>query len=140
MITIHNLHLRPGNRTHARTHAHTHARTHAGMKDLPTSPLTDWKGNKNWVPTDKANPCAHPNSRFTTPLHQCPVLDGAWDSAEGVRHTYVMPRFVVLVFPRPLIRLKSLPRLAPANVLHRVVPLTCSVVSVRIYCTRNLIL
>lgn len=63
-----------------------------GMANFPDSPLTDWKGNRGWEPTvgedgkiDRtANPCAHPNSRFTTPLHQCPVLDEEWDCPDGV--------------------------------------------------------
>jgi phosphoenolpyruvate carboxykinase (GTP) len=63
-----------------------------GMDELSDSPVTDWKGNPNWTPTQKengkidtkANPCAHPNSRFTTPLSQCPILDPAWDTPEGV--------------------------------------------------------
>lgn len=59
-----------------------------GMENVPTSPLTDWKGNKDWAPTlpdgTKSSPCAHPNSRFTTPLTQCPVLDDDWNSPQGV--------------------------------------------------------
>lgn len=63
-----------------------------GMDDLPTAGITDWKGKRNWTPAHKANgkvdtkknPAAHPNSRFTTPLSQCPILDDQWDSPEGV--------------------------------------------------------
>jgi phosphoenolpyruvate carboxykinase (GTP) len=63
-----------------------------GMDEVPECGITDWKGNKGWKPArkpdgrvdDKTNPCAHPNSRFTTPLSQCPILDGAWNSPEGV--------------------------------------------------------
>lgn len=63
-----------------------------GMDNMPTDSITDWLGNENWSPTLKANgkvdtktnPAAHPNSRFTTPLSQCPIVDPAFDSPEGV--------------------------------------------------------
>mmetsp|Transcript_143419 Transcript_143419/g.202773 ORF Transcript_143419/g.202773 Transcript_143419/m.202773 type:complete len:652 (+) Transcript_143419:173-2128(+) len=63
-----------------------------GMDDRPDCGITDWKGNKDWQPTLKPNgkvdtkkdPAAHPNSRFTAPLSQCPILDPLWDSPEGV--------------------------------------------------------
>ena len=44
--------------------------------------LTDWKGNP-WTPgsTEKA---AHPNSRFTTPATQNPVLSSHWEDPQGV--------------------------------------------------------
>lgn len=44
--------------------------------------LTDWLG-KEWTP-ESEGPAAHPNSRFTTPSHQCPVIDENWESPEGV--------------------------------------------------------
>ncbi|NXX55589.1 PCKGC protein, partial [Scopus umbretta] len=44
--------------------------------------LTSWK-NKDWTP-DNGEPCAHPNSRFCTPASQCPIMDPAWESPEGV--------------------------------------------------------
>ncbi|XP_074013399.1 phosphoenolpyruvate carboxykinase, cytosolic [GTP] [Numenius arquata] len=53
--------------------------------DEPLTPgvtLTSWK-NKNWTP-DNGEPCAHPNSRFCTPASQCPIMDPAWESPEGV--------------------------------------------------------
>ncbi|NXA25653.1 PCKGC protein, partial [Ibidorhyncha struthersii] len=53
--------------------------------DEPLTPevkLTSWK-NKNWTP-DKGEPCAHPNSRFCSPASQCPIMDPAWESPEGV--------------------------------------------------------
>lgn len=63
-----------------------------GMDELPECGITDWKGNAGWTPTlkangrvdTKANPAAHPNSRFTTPLSQCPIVDDKWNSPEGV--------------------------------------------------------
>lgn len=63
-----------------------------GMDKLPECGITDWKGNKGWTPTrkangkidTKANPAAHPNSRFTAPLSQCPIVDDLWNSPEGV--------------------------------------------------------
>uniref|UniRef100_A0A8C8XC28 Phosphoenolpyruvate carboxykinase, cytosolic [GTP] n=1 Tax=Panthera leo TaxID=9689 RepID=A0A8C8XC28_PANLE len=53
--------------------------------DQPLAPgirLTSWK-NKEWSPQD-GEPCAHPNSRFCTPASQCPIIDPAWESPEGV--------------------------------------------------------
>ncbi|XP_049725578.1 phosphoenolpyruvate carboxykinase, cytosolic [GTP] isoform X2 [Elephas maximus indicus] len=53
--------------------------------DEPLAPgvtLTSWK-NKEWSPED-GEPCAHPNSRFCTPASQCPIIDPAWESPEGV--------------------------------------------------------
>ncbi|KAM9527266.1 phosphoenolpyruvate carboxykinase, cytosolic [GTP] [Guaruba guarouba] len=53
--------------------------------DEPLPPgitLTSWK-NKDWTP-DNGEPCAHPNSRFCTPARQCPIVDPAWESPEGV--------------------------------------------------------
>jgi len=50
-------------------------------KEIPDG-LTDWHGN----PYDKnsAKLAAHPNSRFTAPAHQNPVIDSEWDNPEGV--------------------------------------------------------
>ncbi|XP_008840728.1 phosphoenolpyruvate carboxykinase, cytosolic [GTP] isoform X1 [Nannospalax galili] len=44
--------------------------------------ITSWR-NKEWSPQD-GEPCAHPNSRFCTPASQCPIIDPAWESPEGV--------------------------------------------------------
>jgi len=50
--------------------------------DGPVPPqLTDWRGNP-WAPgKEKA---AHPNSRFTTPAHQCPSISSHWEDSQGV--------------------------------------------------------
>ncbi|RPA67610.1 phosphoenolpyruvate carboxykinase (GTP) [Cyclobacteriaceae bacterium YHN15] len=50
-------------------------------KEIPDG-LTDWHGN----PYDKNSGklAAHPNSRFTAPAYQNPVIDSEWDNPEGV--------------------------------------------------------
>lgn len=55
-----------------------------GMTASAPENVRDWRRNSNWVPGDKDHPCAQGNSRFTTPLRQCPVLDPEWDSPDGV--------------------------------------------------------
>ncbi|HEX5253581.1 MAG TPA: phosphoenolpyruvate carboxykinase (GTP) [Mycobacterium sp.] len=44
--------------------------------------LTDWKG-RDWTP-DSDEKAAHPNSRYCTPMSQCPILAPEWDDPQGV--------------------------------------------------------
>jgi phosphoenolpyruvate carboxykinase (GTP) len=53
-----------------------------GLTDTPPGHLTDWKG-RDWTP-DSSEPAAHPNSRFTTPADQCPIIAPEWDDPAGV--------------------------------------------------------
>ncbi len=53
-----------------------------GMTEKPPASLTDWRGNP-WTP-ESHTLAAHPNSRFTAPVDQCPVLDDRAFDPEGV--------------------------------------------------------
>lgn len=53
-----------------------------GHDDPPPTHAQDWRG-KPWDPRS-ANPAAHPNSRFTVALKQCPTYSSEWEKPEGV--------------------------------------------------------
>ncbi|MDE3236356.1 MAG: phosphoenolpyruvate carboxykinase (GTP) [Bacteroidota bacterium] len=53
-----------------------------GLTPEPPAGLTDWHG-KPWDPAS-GKPAAHPNSRFTAPAHQNPVIDENWENPDGV--------------------------------------------------------
>ncbi|KUI44707.1 phosphoenolpyruvate carboxykinase [Mycobacterium sp. GA-1199] len=52
-----------------------------GLEGEPQN-LTDWKG-REWTP-DSEEKAAHPNSRYCTPMSQCPTLAPEWDDPQGV--------------------------------------------------------
>ncbi len=53
-----------------------------GLTNVPPANLTDWRGEA-WNAAS-ATPAAHPNSRFTVSLAQCPTIDPDWNSPQGV--------------------------------------------------------
>ncbi|WP_116948009.1 phosphoenolpyruvate carboxykinase (GTP) [Jiangella endophytica] len=53
-----------------------------GMTDEPPAQLTDWRGD-SWTP-DSGRPSSHPNSRFCTPIEQCPIIAPEYDDPRGV--------------------------------------------------------
>ncbi|GAA5157604.1 phosphoenolpyruvate carboxykinase (GTP) [Amycolatopsis dongchuanensis] len=52
-----------------------------GMDSKPEH-LTSWK-KQDWTP-ESSEPAAHPNSRYCTPMSQCPILAPEWDDPKGV--------------------------------------------------------
>jgi phosphoenolpyruvate carboxykinase (GTP) len=53
-----------------------------GMTEEPPAHLTDWKG-RDWTP-ESSELSAHPNSRFCTPIAQCPIVAPEWEDPRGV--------------------------------------------------------
>jgi phosphoenolpyruvate carboxykinase (GTP) len=53
-----------------------------GLEGQPDH-LIDWKGN-DWVLRETETAAAHPNSRYCTPMSQCPILAPEWDDPQGV--------------------------------------------------------
>ncbi|MFC4945807.1 phosphoenolpyruvate carboxykinase (GTP), partial [Pseudonocardia sp. GCM10023141] len=53
-----------------------------GATATPPQHLLSWKG-QDWSPASD-EPAAHPNSRYCTPVAQCPILAPEWDDPQGV--------------------------------------------------------
>jgi phosphoenolpyruvate carboxykinase (GTP) len=53
-----------------------------GMGQEPPAHLTSWK-KQDWTP-DSDEKAAHPNSRYCTPMSQCPIIAPEFDDPNGV--------------------------------------------------------
>jgi len=53
-----------------------------GVSDEIPSDLTDWQGRK--YDRNAGKPAAHPNSRFTVSIYNCPTLSPEYDNPKGV--------------------------------------------------------
>jgi phosphoenolpyruvate carboxykinase (GTP) len=53
-----------------------------GYSVTPPEHLIDWKGN-DWTP-ESGEVSSHPNSRFCTPIKQCPIIADEYDDPNGV--------------------------------------------------------
>jgi phosphoenolpyruvate carboxykinase (GTP) len=53
-----------------------------GMTEQPPAHLIDWRGN-DWTP-ESGELSSHPNSRFCTPIDQCPIVAPEWNDPRGV--------------------------------------------------------
>ncbi len=53
-----------------------------GLTKQPPAHLTDWRGS-DWTP-ESGTPAAHPNSRYCTPIEQCPSVAPEWNDPTGV--------------------------------------------------------
>ncbi|MFQ6170513.1 phosphoenolpyruvate carboxykinase (GTP) [Oryzobacter sp. R7] len=53
-----------------------------GMTDTPPAHLVDWRG-RDWTP-ESGRPSSHPNSRFCTPVAQCPSIAAEYELPDGV--------------------------------------------------------
>ncbi len=54
-----------------------------GYSEQPPAHLTDWKG-RSWVADETTELSSHPNSRFCTPIKQCPIIAPEYDDPQGV--------------------------------------------------------